>query len=205
MRRYIVLAAALLALTGCGKDTQEPAPTAQVNTEAVTEITTEEIPAEVKPDAADIRTYCVSLDAARNEIITNYKDKIPEKLKETFDANSAVLDEYMDKAAGELTDADAEKLFSALKNLEIFFCQTMAEEIGAGDKIQEVAVSATKGADYYFEKASEEDSEETTAEGETSEDGEKSDDTEKDGEDKESDDAEETETETEEKTDNKTE
>ena len=165
MRRYIFIAAALLAFTGCGKDsnpeetTQAPLPTVA---ESSTEITTEDIPAVFKPDTADVRTYCVSLDAARNELLANYKDKIPEKLKSTFDANSGVLDECIEKAAKDLSPEEAEQLFNEMKKLEVFFCDTMAKEVGAGKEIQKVAKLATKGADYYFEKIREQQSEETS-------------------------------------------
>ncbi|MBQ9519762.1 MAG: hypothetical protein IJR59_07705 [Firmicutes bacterium] len=165
MRRYIFIAAALLAFTGCGKDSNPeettPAPLPTV-AESSTEITTEDIPAVFKPDTADVRTYCVSLDAARNELLANYKDKIPEKLKSTFDANSGVLDECIEKAAKDLSPEEAEQLFNEMKKLEVFFCDTMAKEVGAGKEIQKVAKLATKGADYYFEKIREQQSEETS-------------------------------------------
>ena len=171
MRRYIFIAAALLALTGCGKNNEEPETeiTMAAVVETQTEGTTEDIPEVFKPDTADVRTYCVSLDAARNEIIANYKDKIPEKLSSTFDANSDVLDECINKAAGDLSPEEAEQLFNEMKKLEIFFCDTMAKEVGAGKEIQKVAKLATKGADYYFEKIREQQSESTTetATGET--------------------------------------
>ncbi len=172
MKRYIILFAVLAAMTGCGSDNEEPQPTVQTveYTEATSETVSEEpIPDEVKPDISDVRVYCVKLDAARNEIISAYKDKIPEKLATTFYANSDALDEYMDKAAKDLSADESEKIFNSLKNLEIFFCDTMAKEIGAGDKIQKVAIAATKGADYYFEKASVDGPETTTTEGETEE------------------------------------
>ncbi len=165
MRRYIFIAAAVLALTGCGKNssveetTQSPVPTVA---EIPTEVTTEDIPAVFKPDTADVRTYCVSLDAARNELLTNYKEKIPEKLLSTFDANSGVLDECIEKAAKDLSEDEAEQLFNEMKKLEVFFCDTMAKEVGAGKEIQKVAKLATKGADYYFEKIREQQSESTT-------------------------------------------
>ena len=91
MRRYIALTAVVLAFTGCGKTEQVEQPTQTEPTQVQTEITTEDVPVQVKPDVADIRTYCVSLDAARNAILADYKDKIPEKLRTTFDANSDVL------------------------------------------------------------------------------------------------------------------
>ena len=171
MRRYIFIAAALLAFTGCGKQ-EEPAPPeapkpVAVTVESATEETTQDIPAVFKPDISDVRTYCVSLDAARNELLANYKDKIPEKLLSTFDANSGVLDECIEKAAGDLSADEAEKLFNEMKKLEVFFCETMAKETGAGKEIQKVAKLATKGADYYFEKIREQQSESTT-ESETS-------------------------------------
>lgn len=175
MRRYIFIAAAVLALTGCGKDTPEPSVDTGAKTvtvaEVSTEITTDTVPEVFKPDTADVRTYCVSLDAARNELLANYKDKIPEKLASTFDANSGVLDDCIEKAAKDLTPAEAEKLFNEMKKLEVFFCETMAKEVGAGKEIQKIAKLATKGADYYFEKIREQQSEVSTedvsAEGET--------------------------------------
>ena len=175
MKRYIAITAALLALCGCGKTEEAPETAASAVTEAQTEMTTETAPVSVKPDTADVRTYCVSLDAARNAILADYKDKIPEKLLSAFDANSSVLDEYMNKAAHDLTPEEAEQMFSELKKLEVFFCDTMAKEVGAGKKIEEISKAATHGADYYFEKIIEEASEETS-EGETSdedEDGDK--------------------------------
>ena len=167
MKRYIAITAALLALCGCGKTEEAPGNAAPAVTEAQTEMTTETAPVSVKPDTADVRTYCVSLDAARNAILADYKDKIPEKLLSAFDANSSVLDEYMNKAAHDLTPEEAEQMFSELKKLEVFFCDTMAKEVGAGKKIEEISKAATHGADYYFEKIIEEASEETS-EGETS-------------------------------------
>ena len=174
MKRYIALAAAtLLVMSGCGKKDQEPSapvteaqPVAEISTEDTTE---SDIPESVKITTADVRTYCVSIDAARNAYINKYNDKIPEKLRPTFDANSDVLDDYMDKAAKDLTDEEIEQLFNNLKNLETFFCVTMAEEMKLGDEIEQVALAATKGADYYFEKVSEEAAEETS-EDETDED-----------------------------------
>ncbi|MBR6399911.1 MAG: hypothetical protein IKS17_01630 [Firmicutes bacterium] len=164
MRRYIALTAVVLAFTGCGKTEQVEQPTQTEPTQVQTEITTEDVPVQVKPDVADIRTYCVSLDAARNAILADYKDKIPEKLRTTFDANSDVLNEYMQKAAGDLTQEETEKIFGELKKLEVFFCDTMAKEVGAGKKIEEISKAATHGADYYFEKIVEEESEQTTQE-----------------------------------------
>ena len=156
-------------MTGCAKKTSEPDASATqvqpVVVEDATEDTTEnDIPDTVKITMSDVRTYCVSIDAARNTILNKYDDKIPEKLRPTFDANSEVLDGYLDKAAGELTDDETEQLFNNLKNLETFFCQTMADELKLGDELEQVAIAATKGADYYFEKASEEDSEESSEE-----------------------------------------
>ena len=173
MKRYIFMAAVMLAFTGCGKKAEETVsteiPTAVVETP--TEITTDDIPVIFKPDTSDVRTYCVSLDAARNELLANYKDKIPEKFKNTFDANSSVLDECINKAADDLSEDEAEQLFNEMKKLEVFFCETMANEVGADKEIQKVAKLATKGADYYFEKIREQQTETTTeSETETGED-----------------------------------
>ena len=168
MRRYIALTAALLMLTACGGKNEQPAQgqaNAEVSPEITSaEVTTDEFPEDVKPDLSDLRTYCVSLDAARNALLTDYKDKIPEKLKNTFDQNSKVLDDYMDKAGTKLTDDEVRKMFSEMEGLETFFCETMAEEVGAGDSISEIAKAATNGADYYFEKVSAENNTEETTE-----------------------------------------
>lgn len=177
MRRYIALTAVILAMTGCGaKESEKPEPAAPaVSAEVSTEIESEtasETPDGVKIDVAAARSYCVSVDAARTALITDYKDKIPEKLQAAFDANSDVLDECMEQAAGNISDEEAEKIFNKLTKLEVFFCSEIAEEVGAGDKIQEVALAATKGADYYFEKTAEtstEDASETESETETEE------------------------------------